>query len=495
MIRVRKSVLFCKINCAKLFRSSSSCSTSLKHPRNFKPDHALSLSFSRNSAQSPVFPVLNAWRIKEPSNCKSFPFRKSSSSSLHGDSCCQMQSVSSCTVFVPSSNRCLAHPFLLVNRSHIFLERSIWPGSSTQPASSGPLSNLSRLRCSLSSLTVPTKIDRVRCATLFRYDGCKIIKTWSPFRRTSLSHMCFDPKTLSHCTWNEAHFFQALVVVCLQAPGKTRNPASPLILPVSLLSSFSARLQRRSNPWSTNVPLQLTSTPDTSERPTSTLELWDPDDAFRVSFPTASVSLGPSASFTFHSSVTRLPSFTASRIPFPSPKSRPPRPACVVRKYLGVPLELRFLASAFFLWFQAVGFSPSPCTRWLVASHCFVFASLAHPLPHVLRQPHQCLGSFPSLQTCCILLRPAHTPRGKMRLSALGSSKKCAPWIRSRFSKYLSTLAMTALSRAIYGGFVSSTSISFTSAGGSFGGPGHVSLNCRSVPSGGGGAPLRRPSG
>ena len=58
VVRLKKSVLFHKISCARLFRSSSSCSTSLSHSRNFTLDHALSLLFFKKIRAIACFPCL-----------------------------------------------------------------------------------------------------------------------------------------------------------------------------------------------------------------------------------------------------------------------------------------------------------------------------------------------------------------------------------------------------------------------------------------------------
>ena len=54
MPRLGKSVLFCRICCTMLFRSSSSCHTGFEALLYFHP-HALRLSLFNNSDQSPAF--------------------------------------------------------------------------------------------------------------------------------------------------------------------------------------------------------------------------------------------------------------------------------------------------------------------------------------------------------------------------------------------------------------------------------------------------------
>ena len=92
MIRLKKSVLFHNTSCARLFRSSSSCSTSLSHSRNFTLDHALSLYFSRKIRAIACFPCLTRLSHQgadfQPQ--VTTPIRKSSNSSLCGDSCAGM---------------------------------------------------------------------------------------------------------------------------------------------------------------------------------------------------------------------------------------------------------------------------------------------------------------------------------------------------------------------------------------------------------------------
>ena len=64
----------------------------------------------------------------------------------------------------------------------------------------------------------------------------------------------------------------------------------------------------------------------------------------------------------------------------------------------------------------------------------YLMRSFAQPLPHVLRPPLQCLGSFRSLQTCCGTLRPARSLRKKgCSLHHLQGKKKGVP----QFANYL----------------------------------------------------------
>ena len=87
---LRRSVLFCKIDCAMLFRSSSSCSTSLWPSHKFTLDRALDVlnKGSRSSSVSPssrvdlidvyqrrpfVRPALIAFRTIVPGSCMFLP--------------------------------------------------------------------------------------------------------------------------------------------------------------------------------------------------------------------------------------------------------------------------------------------------------------------------------------------------------------------------------------------------------------------------------------
>ena len=85
MIRLKKSVLFRRISCTMLCRSSSSCSTSLMPSLTFAlAELAISQEHCQAAGQSPDFSPLYAWRISTPSKRKSLLCRKSSSSTLCG---------------------------------------------------------------------------------------------------------------------------------------------------------------------------------------------------------------------------------------------------------------------------------------------------------------------------------------------------------------------------------------------------------------------------
>ena len=113
--------LSCRICCTMLFRSSSSCPTSLQHSYSFAVVHTLNMSLFTNSNESSAFRAFIGSRTKVPFKRMSLLTHSRPSSSLYSDLTCLL--VPCYTALVASSNSSLAHNFWTAYRSHILIPK------------------------------------------------------------------------------------------------------------------------------------------------------------------------------------------------------------------------------------------------------------------------------------------------------------------------------------------------------------------------------------
>ena len=252
--------------------------------------------------QSLAFPALNDWRMKGPSMRTSLPFRKSSSSSVYGDSFCQVLSVRNSTCFCCQFQQLIDHSLLDSELLPHFREASTRPKAALNlPFRSFVWSYLSRTALlallHLSACGHCSSCKRWSCAAFH-----PLPSQWLQAQKKKKPFNCTSCRTFA---WPEV----------ARPPDLWRNP-SPKLLSLSTSMSWQDAWSSVStdsfriaaflsscgmaallkNCASFNVPNQSTSTLNTSERQISALELWGPDAAFWVRWllttPVSFCSLG-----------------------------------------------------------------------------------------------------------------------------------------------------------------------------------------------------------